>query len=222
MQLSQDTLTLLSNFGSINPNMVLKPGQKLKTISEAKNILAIADIVEDFPADMGIYDLNEFLATHSLVEDAQLVFEENACLIKNNTNKVKYFFAEPSILTSPDKDITMPNADVVVTLTEEAISQIRKAASVLGHIDIAIEGNADGMSVKVFDTKDTSGNTYEMSLGPNETGLNFSFVMNIANMKILDGEYTVSISSKLISNWKHNTKPVEYFIALEKSSSFDV
>ena len=61
-----------------------------------------------------------------------------------------------------------------------------------------------------------------MDLGPNTTGHNFSFVMNIANLKILDGEYTVSISSKLISNWKHNTKPVEYFIALEKSSSFGV
>ena len=222
MQLSDETLALLANFGSINPNMVLKPGQKLKTISEAKNILASADIVEDFPSEMGIYDLNEFLATHSLVDGAQLVFEENACLIKNNTNKVKFFFAEPSILTSPDKDITMPDAEVVVTLTEEAISQIRKAASVLGHIDIAIEGDAEKMSVKVFDTKDASANTYEMDLGPNTTGHNFSFVMNIANLKILDGEYTVSISSKLISNWKHNTKPVEYFIALEKSSSFGV
>jgi hypothetical protein len=46
--------------------------------------------------------------------------------------------------------------------------------------------------------------------------------MNIANMKIIDGEYDVFISSRLISNWKNKSKPVEYFIALEKNSSFGV
>ena len=222
MQLSTDTLALLQNFGTINPNIVLKPGQKLKTISEAKNITAIADIVEDFPVDMGIYDLNEFLSTHSLIEDATLSFEEKACVIKNNFQKVNYYFAEPSILTSPDKDITMPDTEVHVVLTEETILSMKKAASVLGHIDIAIETRENNIVLKVFDSKDTSANTYEVDLGPNESGHNFSFIMNIANMKIIDGEYDVFISSRLISNWKNKSKPVEYFIALEKNSSFGV
>jgi len=46
--------------------------------------------------------------------------------------------------------------------------------------------------------------------------------MNISNMKIIDGEYDVQISSKLISKWTNKNKPVSYFIALEKSSTFDV
>jgi hypothetical protein len=36
MQLSEDTIALLTNFGAINSNIVLRPGQSLKTISEAK------------------------------------------------------------------------------------------------------------------------------------------------------------------------------------------
>lgn len=221
MNLSKDTLDLLGNFATINSNVVLKPGQKLKTISEAKNIMAIADIVEDFPKDMGIYDLNEFLATHSLVEDAQLVFEDNAVVIKNNTNTVRYFFAEPSILTSPDKDVTMPECEVQITLTEEVLAQLRRAASVLGHIDIAFIGN-DQLTLKVFDSKDASANTFEIDLGPNTTGHKFEFAMNIANLKFVDGEYEVFISSKLISKWVHKTKNVTYFVALEKTSSFGV
>jgi len=222
MQLSQDTIAVLTNFGSINSNIVLRPGQQLKTISEAKNILAVADIVEDFPADMGIYDLNEFLSTYSLVDDATLVFEDNSVQIKNNTNKVKFYFAEPSILTTPDKDITMPSCEVNVVLTEEMLSKTKKAASVLGHTDVAIIGDDESISVKVFDTKDSSANTFETELGPNTTGHKFSFVMNISNMKIIDGEYDVQISSKLISKWTNKNKPVSYFIALEKSSSFGV
>ena len=222
MQLSEDTIALLTNFGSINSNIVLRPGQQIKTISEAKNILAGADIVEDFPTDMGIYDLNEFLSTYSLVDDATLAFEDNSVQIKNNTNKVRFYFAEPSILTTPDKDITMPNCEVNVVLTEEILSKAKKAASVLGHTDVAIMGNDESISVKVFDTKDSSANTFETNLGPNTTGHKFSFVMNISNMKIIDGEYDVQISSKLISKWTNKNKPVSYFIALEKSSSFGV
>lgn len=222
MQLSEDTINLLSNFGGINSNIVLKPGQELRTISEAKNILAVATIVEDFPSEMGIYDLNEFLSTYSLIDDATLTFEETSVQIKNNTNRVKFYFAEPSILTTPDKEITMPSSEVNITLTEEILSKTKKAASVLGHLDVAIMGTDDSISIKVFDTKDSSANTFETDLGPNTTGHKFSFVMNISNMKIIDGEYDVQISSKLISKWTNKTKPVSYFIALEKSSQFDV
>ena len=222
MQLSEDTINLLTNFGTINSNIVLRPGQQLKTISEAKNILAMANIVEDFPTDMGIYDLNEFLSTHSLVEDATLMFEENSVQISNNTNKVKFYFAEPSILTTPDKEITMPTSEVNIVLTEEILSKTKKAASVLGHLDVAIIGTDDSISIKILDTKDSSANTFETDLGPNTTGHKFSFVMNISNMKIIDGEYDVQISSKLISKWTNKTKPVSYFIALEKSSTFGV
>lgn len=222
MQLSNETQALLQNFATINANMVLKPGQKLRTISEAKNILAIADIVEDFPTDMGIYDLNEFLSIHGLIDNADLVFEENNVLIKNDTNKVKYFFAQTNILTTPDKDITMPSSEVQVTLTEDILSRVKKAASVLGHVDVAIVGTTDSMSVKVFDTKDSSANVYEIALGPNTTGHTFEFIVNISNLKIIDGDYDVFISSKLISNWVSVGKPVQYFIALEKTSTFNV
>ena len=222
MQLSDDTISLLTNFGAINSNIVLRPGQQLKTISEAKNILAVADIVEDFPTEMGIYDLNEFLSTYSLVDDATLMFEGNSVQIANNTNRVKFYFAEPSILTTPDKEITMPTSEVNIVLTEEILSKTKKAASVLGHLDVAIIGTDDSISIKILDTKDSSANTFETDLGPNTTGHKFSFVMNISNMKIIDGEYDVQISSKLISKWTNKTKPVSYFIALEKSSQFDV
>jgi|TARA_B100001094_G_scaffold234591_1_gene229560 hypothetical protein len=221
MQLSDNTLKILSNFATVNANMVLKPGQQLKTISEAKNILATADIVEDFPKEMGIYDLNEFLSIHGLVENPTLEFEENAVLIKDGSNKVRYFFAQPSILTTPDKDITMPETDVQIHFTEESLGRIKKAASVLGHIDFCIEGKEDVIA-KVYDAKDSSANTYELNLGPNTTGHSFNFVMNISNLKLIDGSYDVFISSKLISKWQNITVPVNYFIALEKTSTFNV
>jgi len=223
VSISNDTLSVLRNFSNINPNVVLKPGQEVKTISEAKNILAVADIVEDFPAEMGIYDLNEFLSVVNLVNDPELNFGDNHVDVVGGNSKVKYFFSDSSILTTPQKDITMPECEVTVSLTSETLSQIRKAASALGHSEMAISAVENGVNIKVFDSKDSSANIYNIQLA-NDAGYNdgqFEFVININNLKLLDGDYEVNISSKLISEWKNTTKPVRYYIALEKNSNYN-
>lgn len=223
VSISNDTLSVLRNFSSINPNVVLKPGQEVKTISEAKNILAVADIAEDFPTEMGIYDLNEFLSVVNLVNDPQLSFGDNHVDVVGGNSKVKYFFSDSSILTTPQKDITMPDCEVTVSFTDDILSQIRKAASALGHSEMSISATEDGVNIKVFDSKDSSANIYNIQLA-NDAGYKegqFEFVININNLKLLDGDYEVNISSKLISEWKNTTKPVKYYIALEKNSNYN-
>ena len=223
VSISNDTLSVLRNFSSINPNVVLKPGQEVKTISEAKNILAVADIGEDFPTEMGIYDLNEFLSVVNLVDKPQLNFGDNYVDIVGGNSKVKYFFSDSSILTTPQKDITMPDCEVEVSFTDDTLSQIRKAASALGHSEMSITATDDGVNIKVFDSKDSSANIYNIQLA-NDAGYKegqFEFVINISNLKLLDGDYVVKISSKLISEWKNTTKPVRYYIALEKNSNYN-
>ena len=223
VSISNDTLSVLRNFSSINPNVVLKPGQEVKTISEAKNILAVADITEDFPTEMGIYDLNEFLSVVNLVNDPQLSFGDNHVDVVGGNSKVKYFFSDSSILTTPQKDITMPDCEVTVSFTDDILSQIRKAASALGHSEMSISATEDGVNIKVFDSKDSSANIYNIQLA-NDAGYKegqFEFVINISNLKLLDGDYEVKISSKLISEWKNTTKPVRYYIALEKNSNYN-
>jgi hypothetical protein len=223
VSISNDTLSVLRNFSSINPNVVLKPGQEVKTISEAKNILAVADIAEDFPTEMGIYDLNEFLSVVNLVNDPQLSFGDNHVDVVGGNSKVKYFFSDSSILTTPQKDITMPDCEVTVSFTDDILSQIRKAASALGHSEMSISATEDGVNIKVFDSKDSSANIYNIQLANDASYKEgqFEFVININNLKLLDGDYEVNISSKLISEWKNTTKPVRYYIALEKNSNYN-
>ncbi len=226
MKLSNDTLNVLKNFASINPNLVFKPGQKLKTISEAKTILASADIVEDFPVEFGVYDLNEFLSVYNLIEDPELEFEDKSVLIKNssvNNQKVRYFYSSPEILTTPQKDIQMPEPEVGVNLSDDVLNQIRKAAAVLGHTELSIQGEGGVVTASVFDSKDATSNSFTMELDKDNACKNeFNFVVSIPNLKLLPGDYFVSISSKLISNWTNSNYPVEYFVALEKSSTYVV
>ncbi len=223
MIISDDTLKVLQNFASVNPNLVLKPGQKVKTISEAKNIMAIAEITEDFPTEFGVYDLNEFLSVHGLIENAALSFDDKSLTMASGDQKIKYYFAETDILTQPTKDITMPNAEVGINLTEQVLDQIQKAASVLGHMELSLSGTNGLITASVLDIKDATANTFDIVVDKdNSCKEQFNFVVNIPNLKLLPGDYFVSISSKLISNWQNTNYPVEYFIALERTSSYGV
>ena len=136
---------------------------------------------------------------------------------------IRYFFSEADILTTPQKDIQMPDPEVGVNLEEDVLNQIRKAAAVLGHSELSIQGNEGVITASVVDTRDSTSNLFEIELDKDNSCRNeFNFVVSIPNLKLLPGDYFVSISSKLISNWTNSNYPVEYFIALEKSSTFNV
>ena len=132
MKLSDNTLALLKNFAGINNSILVKQGNRLRTISVAKNILAEAEITEEFPRDFAIYDLNQFLNGLSLHQDPDLDFTEESHLsIKEGKRRVKYFFADPNVIISPpDKDIQLPSQDVCFQLDSTSLEKLVKAAAV--------------------------------------------------------------------------------------------
>lgn len=224
MKISKETLDVLKNFSAINPNLVVNEGNKLSTIAEAKNIMASTTVAETFPKGFGIYDLNEFLSAHSLIEDADLEFGEDSVIIKSPTASLTYRYADTSILTAPEKGVNMPESEVSITITEDLISQIRKAGSALGHpvVSIVADKGYDNIYFEVKDPNNSSANTFQIKTGDYSGNAVFDFQFLIANLKLIPGDYEVSVSSKLISHWECiNNNPVEYWIALEKNSTFN-
>ena len=224
MNLTSETLLLLKNFSAINSNVVIRPGNVIKTMSEAKNIMAQATVAEQFPNEFGIYDLNEFLSVVSMFDSPVLKFDPDMKFVSivDGKRSVKYFFSDTSILTSPTKDITMPPTELQFTLTADELNTLRKAASALGVTDVVVSPTkTGGVSAQVTDIKDATSNAFSIELDtivqPSDS---FNFVFNINNFKVLAGDYEVSVSSKFISRFKNTGAEVEYYIALEKSSSF--
>ena len=221
MKLSETTVSILKNFSAINPNIIFKEGNAISTISEAKNIMASATIPESIPREFGIYDLNEFLSTISLIDDPMLEFGQQSINISDGTSNIEYFYSSPELLTTPSKSVNMPKADVTVALSADLINKIKKAAAVLGHPTLQFSGNNGVISAKIVDLKNPTANKYSVVMdAKNACKEVFSFVTVIGNLKMLSGDYTVSLSSKLISHFKNNSAPVEYWIALEKNSTF--
>jgi len=220
MKLSDNALAILKNFAGINNSILVKQGNKLRTISVAKNILAEAEIKEDFPRDFAIYDLNQFLNGLSLHQDPDLDFNQGSYLsIKEGKRRVKYFFADPNVIIAPpEKEITLPSQDVCFQLDSVTLEKLTKAAAVYQLPDMSAIGENGVIKLVVRDKKNDTSNEYAIIVG--ETSDDFEFNFKVENIKIIPGAYEVVVSSKLLSQFTNTQHNLKYYIALEPDSSF--
>ena len=220
MKLTDSTLTVLKNFAGINNSILVKKGNKLRTISVAKNILAEADISEDFPKDVAIYDLNQFLNGLSLHQDPNLDFSEESYLtIREGKRRVKYFYADPQVIISPpEKEISLPSEDVCFQLESVTLEKLLKAAAVYQLPDLAAVGEAGVVKLVVRDKKNDTSNEFAVVVG--ETDKEFTLNFKVENIKIIPGAYDVVISSKLLAKFTNSSYNLIYYIALEPDSTF--
>ena len=220
MKLSDQTLNILKNFAGINNSILVKQGTQLRTMSVAKNILAEANIEEDFPRQFGVYDLNQFLNGLSLHQDPEMDFSEASYLtIREGRRKVKYFYADPAVIISPpEKEITLPSEDVHFQLDSSSLDKLLKAAAVYQLPDFCVVGNAGVIKLVVRDKKNDTSNEYSIKVG--ETDKEFIFNFKVENIKIIPGAYDVVVSSKLLSKFTNINCDLKYYIALEPDSTF--
>ena len=220
MKLSDNALAILKNFAGINNSILVKQGNKLRTISVAKNILAEAEIKEEFPRDFAIYDLNQFLNGLTLHQDPDLDFQQESYLsIKEGKRRVKYFFADPNVIIAPpEKDITLPTQDVCFQMDSVTLEKLVKAAAVYQLPDFSVIGEAGVIKLVVRDKKNDTSNEYAIVVG--ETDAEFTFNFKVENIKIIPGAYDVVVSSKLLSQFTNTQHNLKYYIALEPDSTF--
>jgi|TARA_B110000240_G_scaffold142292_1_gene157394 hypothetical protein len=224
MKLSNNTISVLKNYASINQNLVIKEGKELTTMSAMKNIIAKAEVEEEFPQEVAIYDLNEFLSCISLFQSPNLEFESTFVTITEEnkpTTKMKYFYSDPSVVTTPSKMITMPSNEITFTLDSATLSDITKASAVISSADLVLENTNGTPSLTVKDKKNDTANSYSRGVDTQGEG-KFSFFFKVENLKLMDGKYTVQVSSKNISHMKNESTPIEYWIALEPESKYSV
>ena len=221
MKLSDNTLNILKNFAGINNSILVKQGTQLRTMSVAKNILAEAQIGEEFPRDFAIYDLNQFLNGLGLHQDPEMDFTPDSFLsIREGKRRVKYFYADPNVIISPpDKEITLPSEDVHFQLESTSLDKLLKAAAVYQLPDLSAVGGDGVVKLVVRDKKNDTSNEFAVVVG--ETDKVFSFNFKVENIKIIPGAYDVVVSSKLLSRFTNSQHDLKYYIALEPDSTFE-
>ena len=222
MKISNKTLDVLKNFSEINQSILIKKGKKLKTVSTLKNILAHAEVEEDFPQDFAIYQLNEFIGVLTTMNNPDLTFnDKHVKLSQENGACTKYFYAEPSVVVAPEKDINMPSEDINFSLSEKQYNDLLKMSSILQLNDILVNGctKSNKIFLAVTNKKNDTSNDYSLEVGEG-VGEPFKMYFKTENLKMVAGDYDVNISSKGISHFKNKNSSLEYWIALEPDSKY--
>jgi len=214
MKLSENTVNILKNFSTINQNILVKEGSGLRTMSTMKNILGEAGIAETFPRDFGIYDLNEFLGVLSLVKDAELEFGDSYLTVRGGKTQIKYFYSDPSILTTPPETFNAPGCDVSFKISQTVLSNVLKASAVMQLPDVVITPG----KITATDLKNVTSNNFTEELdAPASDAPNFEFRFKADNLKMIPGDYTISASTEAgVSNWYG--QETNYWIAMEAQS----
>jgi hypothetical protein len=218
MKLSNETISVLKNFSTINQNLMVKAGKSIATMSAMKNIVAKAEVKEDFLTDFAIYDLNEFLSGLSLFDEPNLEFHNDFVIIteEGTSKSLKYWFSDPSVVTTPTKEITMPSIEITFNLTNNTLEEITKAAAVIGVPDMALVNG----KLMVTDKKNNTANAYETSIDVGDVDADYKFWFKVENLKLMPGSYDVEISSKKITHFTNTKIGVQYWIALEPESTY--
>ena len=222
--ITKPTIEVLKNFCSINKSIVIKPGNQIATLSINKNILAIADVEEQFESQISIYDLGVFLGGLSLFDQPKIdTTDSNYVTVSDQRGKSKtrFFYADPDIITQPpEKEITIPSVDVKFRLEAGVLQQLQRAAMVYQLPDLCLYGDGTEMSLCVTDKKNDTSNSYSVQVGASDD--EFCYCFKVENLKLLAGDYNVTISKQNVAlfqgsgiksvSYTHLTLPTIYSV----------
>jgi hypothetical protein len=216
MRLSKETYNILKNFAAINSNILIQPGNILKTVSAGKNIYVEAKVTEDFDVDVPIWDLNKFLGIISMFNNPDLEFHNTHVVITNGRSSVTYYYSEPSLLTVPTREIKMPATVTRFDLEEKDLNEILKASSVLQVSDLRMVGADGKFIISVDDSGQSTSNSFEIVIDENYTGKDFEGTINVSEMKFIPGSYSVELTDTIISKFTHKSLDLSYYIAIKR------
>jgi hypothetical protein len=217
MKIDTNTINVLKNYAKINPSIIIQEGNVLKTISPSKTIMAKCTVTTNFDKKFAIYDLNRFLSILSVFDNPDISLGDNNLSIADNTKKQRYNYADENTITKiPEREISLPSVDVRFTLKNEHLKEVERAAGVLSIPEIHLSGEDGNINLKAADSKVSGGDVFSINVG--NTDKTFNAIFKIENLKIIPGDYEVSICSRGISHFAG--KESEYWIAVESNSTF--
>lgn len=217
MILSKETVDILKNFQTINPSILVRPGNVISTIAPSESMFARATVLETFPKQFCFYDLTRFLGLLSLADKSEIEFEDNYAIINQGYSKIKYTYCNPELITSPpDKSIVLPDEYCQFTLKADVLQNVIKAMSILGFNELWFSGEEGKLFVQTANSKNVSSDNYKTEIG--DTDKTFNAIVEADKLKLLSNDYLVTVCQQGMIHLKSDN--VDYWIALQEKSEF--
>lgn len=219
MKLSENTLSVLKNFSSINSGLVLQAGNVQKTISPEKSILVEVELEDTISTQFGIYDLNQFLGNITTLENPDLTFDDKAVMMDDGEIVFSYYSCSPNLIVSPpDKELKLKQIDVSFALTNAILSKLLKLAAMNNLTHLSVIGKDGQIRLTAHEKANDTSNHASFKLN-DYSGADFIASFKVENIKLIAGDYDVEIQlgafAKFVSTSGTFKNKIKYFIALE-------
>ena len=215
MKLSDNTLSVLKNFASINSGVVLKPGQKQKTISSQKSILVEATLEDDIPHEVGIYDLNQFLSVITSLKNPELTFDKDIIVLNDGELSVTYRGCSSNlIITPPDKELILKDITTKFSLPNATLQKLLKVATMISLPNLSVIGKDGELLLKIHEKSNDTSNDGVMKIGE-YAGKDFSATFKTENLKLLADDYNVELKEGVFAKFVNQKNTLTYSIAVE-------
>jgi len=216
MKISKSTIDVLKNFSTINKSLLVRPGNTIKTISGKRSVYAKAVVEESFPTKFSIYELSRFLGAISLFEDPDFEFFDDHLKISEGRNFIRYAYADESMIVAPpDTDLTAPNIDYTIEISEKDLASITKAISLLQVPEVSIVGEDGNINIRAINNKNPSSDQFNIPVGV--TDKTFNAIFKADYLKLLPGNYKINISNNGFAEFIGSD--VLYWIAADADSN---
>jgi hypothetical protein len=215
MKFSTETIQILKNFATINPNMIFKPGNTLATINSAKSIFARVQIQETIPQEFAIYELNSLLQILTFSDNQEVEFGDKNLTISNDMGSFDYYYCTVAIPAPPAKEVVL-EPHFKFELTSKDIQSITKVAGLLAAPNLSIVAKGGKVRMKIGDKKMDTANSFNKIIG--EFDGDFSCDIATENLKMITDDYVVTLSQKMACEFRSKNNTMVYLIAMEPSS----
>lgn len=215
MKFSENLISILKNFSAINGGIVLKEGSIIRTINAEKTILAEAKIEEQLPQDFAIYDLSLFLNNVLILKNPDISFTEKHATLKDDDFELCYKAASPgTIITPPQKNLSLNSVDVSFHLTHSSIQKMLKIAAMNSLESFSVVGENGSIYVKIYNKKDDSKNEGLSKLA-DYAGKDFKAIFKTEYLKLNPDDYDVEIQLDAFAKFTNKAGNLTYFISFD-------
>lgn len=217
MKFSEQSLTVLKNFASINTGLVLQKGTVQRTISPEQTILAVAHLPDTVDEVFGIYDLNQFLGNVTTLKTPEMSFTKEQVIMNDGEMSLSYYSCSPALIVSPpaDKTIELKKVDVTFTLANSTLTKLLRLATMNNLTHLTVIGKDGELRLLSHEQKNDSSNKVSTKID-DYTGPDFSVSFKTENLKMIPDEYKVELMLGGFAKFTNKAETLTYFIAMEK------
>lgn len=215
MKLSENTLSVLKNFASINSGVVLNPGKVQKTISPEKSILVEATLEDDIPSQFGIYDLNQFLGNVTTLKNPELKFSDGVVNMNDGELSFDYNACSANLIISPpNKELVLKDVTAKFSLTNATLQKLLKVATMNNLPNLSVIGKNGDLLLRIHEKANDTSNSGTIKIG-DYAGKDFVATFKTENLKLLPDDYNIEVQTGTFAKFVNVAGTLTYFVALE-------